>query len=81
MKGVTLLTMDNRQRSELKKLGLKIAYYRKLNELSQEKFSEMINISRTHMSRIETGESAPSIITLINISTELNIPIKDLFDY
>lgn len=73
--------MDKKYHNELKRLGLKIAYYRKLNGLSQEELAEKADISRTHMSRIETAECAPSMITLINISSELKISLKDLFDY
>lgn len=73
--------MDKKYHDKLKRLGLKIAYYRKLNGLSQEELAEKADISRTHMSRIETAQCTPSLITLINISTELNIALKDLFDY
>lgn len=73
--------MDKKYHNELKRLGLKIAYYRKLNGFSQEELAEKADISRTHMSRIETAQCTPSLITLINISTQLNISLKDLFDY
>lgn len=37
-------------------LGLNIAYYRKEKGLSQSQLAELVNISRTHMSRIETAD-------------------------
>ena len=63
------------------RLGLNIAYFRKLNGYSQIKFAELLNISRTHMSRIETAECAPSLDVIFDICSILNIPHKDLFDF
>ena len=44
-----------------RRLGLNIAYYRKLRGFSQEKLAEIVDISRTHMSRIETADCAVSL--------------------
>jgi len=60
-------------------LGLKIAYYRKLNGLSQEKLAELVNISRTHMSRIETAECAVSLDNIFAISKALDVEVYKLF--
>ena len=65
----------------LKKLGLNIAYYRKLRGLSQSKLAETINISRTHMSRIETAECSVSITLLIDLCRALDIKLCDLFNF
>ena len=49
---------------EYKKIGLNIAYYRKLNGLTQLQLAELANLSRTHISYIEgTGTK------IINVST------------
>ena len=63
------------------RLGLNIAYFRKLNGYSQIKLAELLNISRTHMSRIETAECAPSLDVIFDVCTILNILPKDLFDF
>ena len=63
-----------------KRLGLNIAYYRKLGGYSQIEFAELLNISRTHMSRIETAECAPSIDLIFEICAILNIPTEKLFE-
>ena len=66
---------------EYTKLGLNIAYYRKLKGLTQLKLAESINISRTHMSNIEAPNIPTSISleTLFNIADTLDIPVYKLF--
>ena len=73
--------MQNSNLDNYKKLGLNIAYYRKLRGLSQSQLSERINISRTHMSRIETADCAVSLDVIFNICNELNITPNKLFDF
>ena len=50
--------MNQRQSAKYKHLGLNIAYYRKARGLSQSQLAEQVNISRTHMSRIEIADCA-----------------------
>lgn len=64
-----------------RQLGLNIAYYRKRNGISQLKLAERVNISRTHMSRIETADCAVSLDVLFNICDVLEIPPQKLFDF
>ena len=64
-----------------KRLGLNIAYYRKVNNSSQEKLAEMINISRTHMSRIETADCAVSLDVIFDICDTLGISADKLFEF
>ena len=45
--------MDAEFLPDYRKLGLNIAYYRKERGLSQIQLAEKIDVSRTHMSRIE----------------------------
>lgn len=73
--------MDNKHSEEYKLLGLNIAYYRKANGLSQEKLSELVNISRTHMSRIETAECSVSLDVIFEICKALKITPDKLFDF
>lgn len=63
-----------------KLLGTKIRYLRKMKGISQEKFSEMINISPRQMVRIEMGQSFPSIENLEKIALVLDISIQSLFE-
>ena len=73
--------MKKDQLDYYKKLGLNIAYYRKLNKMSQSQLAEQIDISRTHMSRIETAECAVSIDVVFSICDALNIQPSKLFDF
>lgn len=65
------------------RMGLNIAYHRKLKKLTQAQLAELVDISRTHISNIE----APNMITPIslelafNIADALEIPVKELFKF
>ena len=69
------------QYEKYKRLGLNIAYYRKEKGLSQIELSEMIDISRTHMSRIETADCAVSLDVAFDICDALGIKPSQLFDF
>ncbi len=73
--------MSYRHHEEMKNLGLNISFYRKKKGLSQIKLAELINISRTHMSRIETADCAVSLEVLFDICYALDIEPKTLFDF
>ncbi len=73
--------MDSRHKSKYKLLGLNIAYYRKRKGFSQMQFAESIDISRTHMNRIENADCAVSLDVLFDISAALDIPMNHLFDF
>lgn len=73
--------MERQQYEKYKYLGLNIAYYRKNRRLSQEQLAERINISRTHMSRIETADCAVSLDVVFNICDVLDITPAKLFDF
>lgn len=73
--------MEKQQLDNYKQLGLNIAYYRKAKGLSQIQLAEKINISRTHMSRIETADCAVSLDVIFNICDILEIKPNKLFDF
>ena len=73
--------MNQKHSLNYKKLGLNIAYYRKLHQLSQIQLAEKLNISRTHMSRIETAECAVSLDVIFDICEALQISPSNLFDF
>lgn len=62
------------------KLGLNIAYYRKLGGLTQLQLAEAVNISRTHLSNIEAPNmpTSVSLDTLFEIAKVLDIPVYKL---
>lgn len=73
--------MQSKQYDKFKSLGLNIAYYRKDRSLSQSQLAEYINISRTHMSRIETADCAVSLDVVFEICDVLKVRPSQLFDF
>lgn len=68
---------------EYKKIGLNIAYYRKLKGMSQIQLAESVGISRTHISNIEAPNMPTSISleTLMDIADALEIPAASLLTF
>ena len=75
------MKVKQEQHKNYKLLGLNIAYYRKERGLSQMQLAEYINISRTHMSRIETADCAVSLDVIFDICDALNVNPSKLFDF
>lgn len=73
--------MRKEQSQKYKYLGLNIAYYRKERGLSQSRLAERINVSRTHMSRIETADCAVSLDMVFAICDALEVPPEKLFAF
>lgn len=71
--------MKDSQLKYYKRLGLNIAFYRKMRERSQEELAEQVNISRTHMSRIETARCAVSLDVVFDIAEALDVDPGKLF--
>lgn len=64
----------------LKKLGLNIAKYRKLKGLTQLEFSNIVGVSRTHLSNIEVSNGVmPSLELLFRVADALNVEVSELF--
>lgn len=62
------------------KIGQKIRKIRKAHGLSQEELAEKINISTTHMSHIETGNTKLSLPVFVDIAAALEIKTDELLD-
>lgn len=73
--------MDHEHKEEYRKLGLNIAYYRKEKGLSQIQLADQIDISRTHMSRIENNDCAVSLDVIFSIAKALEVPVYKLFEF
>jgi transcriptional regulator with XRE-family HTH domain len=65
-----------------REIGRKIAFYRKLRNLSQEKLSEMIDKSRSYISKIEAENSSMefSLDILFDIANALHIEVAAFFN-
>lgn len=75
--------MNIKHERQYRELGLTIAYYRKLHELTQLDLAEAVNLSRTHVSNIEAFhmKTSLSLDKLFDIAEALDVPVKTLFDF
>lgn len=63
------------------KIGQRIRKYRKAKGLSQEDLAEKVNISVTHISHIETGNTKLSLAVFVDLANALEVQADDfLFD-
>lgn len=62
------------------KIGQRIRKIRKAHGLSQEELAEKINISTTHMSHIETGNTKLSLPVFVDIAAALEVRMDDLLE-
>ncbi len=59
-------------------IGQQIRKARKAHGLSQEQLAEIVGISTTHMSHIETGNTKLSLPVLVDIASALEVRTDDL---
>jgi transcriptional regulator with XRE-family HTH domain len=59
-------------------LGERIRGFREKAKMTQEKLSEICNLSAAHIGHIERGTRIPSLDTMFKIATTLNISIDVL---
>ena len=62
------------------KIGEKIRKYRKAKGFSQENLAELVGISVTHMSHIETGNTKLSLPVLVELAKHLEVQTDDLLN-
>ena len=69
-------------RNELKCIGLRIAYFRKLQNITQAELAEKLSINKNYLSHIESGSAnkAVSLPLLIRISKALGVELSLLTD-
>ena len=54
-------------------IGEKIIHLRVVNDMSQEKLAELLNVSRQSISKWESGETLPQIENVLVLSTLFKI--------
>lgn len=67
--------------TRLEILGQNIQKYRKKAGLSQNQLAEMIDLSREHLSVIETGKSYISLKRIFMLADIFEISVKDLITF
>ena len=75
--------MDKDYSEHYRRIGLKVAYYRRLRGITQEELANAINKSATLIRNIEAPNqktrSYYSITVLFNISDVLKVPLYNFF--
>ena len=71
-----LAAMDTKQR-----LGLRIRAIRKQKGLTQDQLAGLVGRSVDAISNLERGISLPGFETLDRLSEQLDVPIRDFFDF
>ena len=59
-------------------IGQRVRRFRKSQNPSQEQLAEMVNISTTHMSHIETGNTKLSLQVFCDLASALHVSADDL---
>lgn len=75
--------MNKIDRNRYIQIGLKIAYYRKLNGMTQENLAEKIELSPGYLSQVETPSFVQpiSLKTLFAIADNFKIPPYKLLEF
>ncbi len=63
---------------DLRKIGKKIREIRQKEGLTQEKFSEILDITPRYYQSIDLGEMYPSLRLLLKISKLYNVSLEEL---
>ena len=63
-----------------KNIGSNIKKYRTAQGLTQQQLADRLGMSLNFIGKVEVGYDHPSLYTLIDISNNLEIPLKNLFD-
>ena len=74
--------LDSQYKMNLVKIGLKIAYYRKLQAITQEELAEACDLSSGYISQLEAPGTyfCPSLKTLFKIAEVLGTTVSKLTD-
>jgi transcriptional regulator with XRE-family HTH domain len=62
-------------------VGRAVKYHRNQMGLTQQELSEKMGFNRTYLGAIERGERNISLVTLINLSKNLEVSIVDLVSF
>lgn len=64
----------------LQKLGNRIKEVREDKELTQQELAAICDFEKSNMSRLEAGNTNPTVYTLHKIATALNVSLSTLLD-
>ena len=59
-------------------IGKRVKRYRGYSHMTQKELADQATVSQSSITRLETGETMPSVFTMINIAKVLHAPISKL---
>ncbi len=65
----------------LKRFGKNVKIERIKQDLTQEQFAEIMNVSQNYIANIECGKANMSLAKVLELSEFLNVDIKILLDF
>ncbi|XQY93963.1 helix-turn-helix domain-containing protein [Metabacillus sp. HB246100] len=63
---------------ELERFQMNMKYYREKNNWSQERLADLLNVSRSVITRLESGEQEPDLSYLLSLSEVFQVSIGHL---
>lgn len=71
-----MISMKAKYAEKYRQMGLKVAFYRKLRNLTQEQLAELVGLSPAYIGHIEAPnvQKAVSLDTLFDIAAALDVP-------
>ncbi len=73
--------MNDKYYVEYRKLGLSVAYFRKLNGLTQRDVADKMDVSYETISRIENANTGITLDMLLALSATIKTPLSELFEH
>lgn len=70
--------MSEKEESEIFQIGARVKRSRLERKLTQKNLAEMVMVSPSCITRLENGQTMVSVLTLVEISSILQVPMTDL---
>lgn len=80
MKNIEKEELDVKQAQLLKRFGAHLKELRQEHKLTQTQLAKLVDMERTHYSRLEAGNHNPSLFLIERICIALKIELKDFFE-
>ena len=61
------------------RIGLEVRVLRRRRKMTIEQMSQATGLNRGYLSRLERGEKAPSIASVVKLAQALDVPVSTLF--
>ena len=72
--------MSGRDEIRAKKIGTRVRRWRSINNMTQKELGELIHVSPSSISRLESGEEMVGVFTIMDIAEALNISVGSLLE-